>query len=83
MIYKLTMYLDVIGEAFDPNLMPEAVERVMRPYLEKVIKNNAGFPYSSDDTFDNKGALIAKATKAKKVSIDFVTKSSILSKMGK
>lgn len=83
MIYKLTVYLDVHGEAFDPNLMPEAVERVFRPYLEKIIKNNADFPYSSDDTFDNKGEMIAKATKAKKVSIDFITKSQILNKMGK
>lgn len=83
MIYKLSIYLDVRGEAFDPNLMPEAIERVFRPYIEKAIKTNMDFPYKSSDLISTVGEKVAAMTKAKSVAIDFVPKNLVLSKMGK
>lgn len=83
MIYKLSIYLDVIGEAFDPNLMPEAIERVFRPVIEKCIKSNKDFPYTDKDAISELGSKVCKMTKAKSVSIDFVTKTQVLAKMGK
>jgi len=83
MIYKLSIYLDVRGEAFDPNLMPEAIERVFRPYIEKAIKTNMDFPYSDSDLISTVGQKVAAMTTAKKVVIDFVPKNQVLSKMGK
>jgi len=83
MIYKLSIYLDVRGEAFDPNLMPEAIERVFRPEVEKAIKRSMDFPYSSVDLISTVGEKIATMVKAKRVDIDFVPKNQVLSKMGK
>lgn len=83
MIYKLSIYLDVRGEAFDPNLMPEAIERVFRPEVEKAIKRNMDFPYSSTDLISTIGEKMAAMVKAKRVDIDFVPKNQVLSKMGK
>lgn len=83
MIYKLSIYLDVRGEAFDPNLMPEAIERVFRPEVEKAIKRNMDFPYSSTDLISTIGEKVAAMVKAKRVDIDFVPKNQVLSKMGK
>lgn len=83
MIYKLSIYLDVRGEAFDPNLMPEAVERVFRPVVEKAIKGSTDFPYSTSDIISTLAQKIATMTKAKSVVIDFVPRNQVLSKMGK
>jgi len=74
--------MDVKGESFDPNLMPEALERIVRPLIESRLKSME-FPYSTDDVFDNTGRRVAHIVKAKSLTIEFVTKNQVLAKMGK
>lgn len=83
MIYKLSIYLDIKGDNFDPTLMPEALEVAFRPFIEKKIIGNTDFPYSTTDTFSEVGTRVAHLCKAKSLTIDFMTKSQVLSKMGK
>ena len=83
MIFKISIYVDIKGEAFDPNLLPESLEKHLRPRLEDAIKRHADFPFSSNDTFDRIGSKVAHDCKAKSLVIDFQTKSDVIKKMGK